>query len=100
MALYKQKIETGLEIANTKKQYVLPDGTTLNFLFYWNQLSNRIGFNLNINNVYVFNSINMCMTGNLLAPFDFLGKLYIDGDFPTISSIDKTSTLYFEKDIS
>jgi hypothetical protein len=99
MALYTQRIETGLVLGNTKKQFVLPDGTTLDFLFYLNAFSDRIGFNLTINSTFILNSINMCMAQNLIAPFDYLGRLYVVGDFPSIASIDKTALLYFEKNI-
>ena len=97
MAQYIQKIQTGLALGNIRKSISLPDGTILNFLFYQNPSSSRIGFNLTIG-AYVFNSINMTLTQNMIAPLGFLGKLYVLGDPPDITTIDKTSILYFEKD--
>jgi hypothetical protein len=92
----KIQITTDMAIGNNKVEISLPDGTNLNFLFYYNDLSKKIGFNLNYNEIYIFNGINMTLTKNMLSPLDFLGKLYIHGSFPTLSTIDKTSILFFE----
>ena len=96
-----QKLITNLNLGNNYQSYSLADGTTLDLYFYLNDLTQRIGLNININNnTYIFNNINLTLAQNLLSPLNYAGRLWIEGDIPTISSIDNTSILFYETSVN
>jgi hypothetical protein len=92
----QKKILTNLTAGNSNYELVLPNGVNYQFLFYYNELSLRIGFNLSISGDPVYSNVNMSLAPNMLAPLTKYGTLYISGDFPTISTIDGTAVLIFE----
>jgi len=88
------------KIATNKSQFTtqkipLSNGNVLDFYFYQNLLTGDIGFNLKFSG-YVFDGYHITDAENMLYPFNFLGRLYVVGDYPTVETIDNTSILYFD----